>query len=177
MRFAIVPDRTSITASVPRRSAAIASNRKTVGSSPYVSSPRGASAIAWRIRSVGNVGVSLRRLIAVGAVTSGSCLVKIGKLGPSIPRTGLLVVCTAGLGRRSRLENVGDALRHVGEGRSEGGGTGRLREADDRSCEDIGEDRREQLALQHAAGRDDLGGPQATPRSGPTQRAPLEQHA
>jgi NAD-dependent deacetylase len=46
---------------LPRRSATAASRRATVGSSPYTSSPTGASAIALRMAAVGFVTVSLRR--------------------------------------------------------------------------------------------------------------------
>ena len=60
-RFPIVPLATKTAASLPNRSAAIASKALTWGSSPYTSSPSSASYIALRISSEGWVTVSLRR--------------------------------------------------------------------------------------------------------------------
>ena len=57
----IVPEVTKRPASFPNRSAATASRRLTVGSSPKTSSPTSASAMARRISGVGLVTVSLRR--------------------------------------------------------------------------------------------------------------------
>ena len=59
----IVPVGSNSAASRPNISAARASRRFTVGSSPYTSSPTSASAIAFRIFAVGRVTVSLRRSI------------------------------------------------------------------------------------------------------------------
>ena len=61
MRLPWVPLVTSTAASLPSISAAIASSRLTVGSSPATSSPTSAVAMAWRISGVGRVFVSLRR--------------------------------------------------------------------------------------------------------------------
>src|SRR5580700_2338774 len=55
------PVGTNKAASFPKISAARFSNRFTVGSSPYTSSPTSASAIARRISTVGRVTVSLRK--------------------------------------------------------------------------------------------------------------------
>ena len=60
-RLPIVPLATKTAASLPNRSAAIASRRLSVGSSPKTSSPSSASAIARRISGEGWVTVSLRR--------------------------------------------------------------------------------------------------------------------
>src|SRR6185436_19261245 len=60
-RLPIVPDATKTAASLPRREAAIASRRWTVGSSPHTSSPTSARAMASRISGVGSVSVSERR--------------------------------------------------------------------------------------------------------------------
>ena len=54
----MVPLGTNRAASLPSRSAAFASRRLTVGSSPKSSSPTSASAIALRIAGVGRVIVS-----------------------------------------------------------------------------------------------------------------------
>src|SRR5580658_7249014 len=61
MVLPIVPVGTNSAASLPAISAARASSRFTVGSSPYPSSPTSASAMARRISGVGRVTVSLRR--------------------------------------------------------------------------------------------------------------------
>src|SRR5712692_7717739 len=61
IRFPMQPVGTNSAASFPKISAARSSNRLTVGSSPYTSSPTSASAIARRISAVGRVTVSLRR--------------------------------------------------------------------------------------------------------------------
>jgi hypothetical protein len=60
-RFAMVPLETNRPASFPTRSAAIASSRLIVGSSPNTSSPTSAVAIASRMAGVGRVTVSLRK--------------------------------------------------------------------------------------------------------------------
>src|SRR5262245_27214026 len=60
-RLPWVPEVTNSPASLPSRSAAVASSRSTVGSSPHTSSPTGARAIASRISGVGMVRVSDRR--------------------------------------------------------------------------------------------------------------------
>src|SRR5215217_3207371 len=62
--LAIVPDGTYSAASFPSSAAASDSRRRTVGSSPYASSPTSASAIARRISGVGVVTVSERRSTA-----------------------------------------------------------------------------------------------------------------
>src|SRR5437867_7096921 len=59
--FPIVPEATKRPASLPSRSAAIASSRLTVGSSSQTSSPTSARAMASRISGVGSVSVSDRR--------------------------------------------------------------------------------------------------------------------
>src|SRR5437867_9570853 len=61
MRLPCVPDATNRPASLPVRSAAMASSRFTVGSSSHTSSPTSARAIASRISGVGSVSVSERR--------------------------------------------------------------------------------------------------------------------
>ena len=68
-RLPIVPLATKIAASLPMRSAAIASRRLTVGSSPSTSSPISALAIAWRMEGDGRVTVSERRSM----VRDGCC--------------------------------------------------------------------------------------------------------
>src|SRR5207245_10751942 len=60
-RLPMVPEATKSPASLPLRSAAIASSRLTVGSSSHTSSPTSARAMASRISGVGNVSVSERR--------------------------------------------------------------------------------------------------------------------
>src|SRR5581483_2646222 len=70
-RFDIVPLATKTAASLPVRSAAIASSRRTVGSSPSTSSPTGASAIARRISSEGSVTVSERRSMMRSGIAAG----------------------------------------------------------------------------------------------------------
>src|SRR5213082_2800527 len=60
-RLPMVPEATKTAPSLPRREAAIASSRWTVGSSPHTSSPTSARAIASRIAGVGRVSVSERR--------------------------------------------------------------------------------------------------------------------
>src|ERR1700675_2666504 len=60
-RLPWVPDVTKSPASLPSRSAASASRRRTVGSSSQTSSPTSARAIASRISGVGSVSVSERR--------------------------------------------------------------------------------------------------------------------
>src|SRR5919201_4302284 len=60
-RLPMVPEATKTAASLPRRAAAIASRRWTVGSSPQTSSPTSARAMASRISGVGSVSVSERR--------------------------------------------------------------------------------------------------------------------
>jgi hypothetical protein len=62
--LAMVPLGTSSAASVPSRSATRSCSARTVGSSPYTSSPTSASAMARRIPAVGRVTVSERRSIA-----------------------------------------------------------------------------------------------------------------
>ena len=57
----MLPVGTNSAASLPKISAASCSNRLTVGSSLYTSSPTSASAMARRISGVGRVTVSLRR--------------------------------------------------------------------------------------------------------------------
>src|ERR1700730_17704843 len=61
MRLPMHPVGTKIAASLPKSFAASRSNRFTVGSSAYTSSPPSASAMARRISGVGRVTVSLRR--------------------------------------------------------------------------------------------------------------------
>ena len=61
--FAIVPLGTKIAASLPSSAAIRSCSARTVGSSPYWSSPTGALAIAARIASDGSVTVSERRSI------------------------------------------------------------------------------------------------------------------
>src|SRR5580693_8603266 len=69
------PVGTKSAASFPNISAARRSNRFTVGSSPYTSSPTTASAIARRISGVGRVTVSLRKSTMLSnAVTSSGSL-------------------------------------------------------------------------------------------------------
>jgi len=63
--FAIVPLGTNSPASFPSSAAIRSCNKLTDGSSPYWSSPTGASAIARRIAGEGRVTVSERRSIAV----------------------------------------------------------------------------------------------------------------
>src|SRR5919109_5457335 len=60
-RLPCVPDVTKSPASLPSRSAAAASSRWIVGSSPQTSSPTSARAMASRISGVGSVSVSERR--------------------------------------------------------------------------------------------------------------------
>src|SRR4051812_39066838 len=177
MRLAIVPERTSMAASVPNRFAASASNLRTVGSSPYVSSPSGASAIALRIRSVGRVWVSLRRLITLGAVTSRSRLIRYGWLRPEISVVGLLVVCTGRLGRRSNGDEVGHTLGRVGERGTERRRGGRLVQTHDRSPKDVRDDRAEQRTANHPARRYDFRRLQPAARLGQPERDPLEHRA
>src|ERR1700675_4447862 len=61
IKFPMHPVGTNKAASFSKISAARFSNRFTVGSSPYTSSPTSASAIARRISTVGRVTVSLRK--------------------------------------------------------------------------------------------------------------------
>ena len=67
--FAIVPLGTNSAASLPSRAAMRSCKALTVGSSPYWSSPTGASAMARRMPGEGRVTVSERRSIdsAMGA--------------------------------------------------------------------------------------------------------------
>src|SRR3989449_4013256 len=60
-RLPMVPEATKSPAALPRRSAASASSRLTVGSSSQPSSPTSARAMASRISGVGSVSVSERR--------------------------------------------------------------------------------------------------------------------
>src|SRR2546427_2364543 len=60
-RLPMVPEATKSPAALPRRSAASASSRLTVGSSSQTSSPTWAGAMASRISGVGSVSVSERR--------------------------------------------------------------------------------------------------------------------
>src|SRR5438093_986163 len=60
-RLPMVPEATKSPAALPRRSAASASSRLTVGSSSQTSSPTSARAMASRISGVGSVSVSERR--------------------------------------------------------------------------------------------------------------------
>ena len=74
-----VPLVTRTASSLPSRSAAIASSRFTVGSSPSSASPSSASAIATRISVLGRVLVSLRRStvlmsLSVDARLSSRCV-------------------------------------------------------------------------------------------------------
>ncbi len=62
-RLAIDPVGVKRAASLPNSPATCSSSARTVGSSPYTSSPTSARAIAARIPSVGLVTVSLRRSI------------------------------------------------------------------------------------------------------------------
>ena len=62
-RLAIDPVGVNRAASMPNSPATCSSRSRTVGSSPYTSSPTSARAITWRIASVGLVTVSLRRSI------------------------------------------------------------------------------------------------------------------
>ena len=61
--LAIDPVGVKSAASLPKRPATFSSRARTVGSSPYTSSPTSAEAIAARMASVGLVTVSLRRSI------------------------------------------------------------------------------------------------------------------
>src|SRR6266851_9675397 len=60
-RLPMVPEATKSPAALPRRSAASASSRLTVGSSSHTSSPTSARAMASRMSGVGRVKVSERR--------------------------------------------------------------------------------------------------------------------
>src|SRR5712692_9017977 len=74
-RLPWVPDVTNSAASLPSRSAASASSRRTVGSSSHTSSPTSARAIASRISAVGSVSVSERR-------STTSCMRSIPIISP-----------------------------------------------------------------------------------------------
>src|SRR3990170_8625275 len=100
-RFPIVPDGTNKAASLPRRSAANAWSRLTVGSSPKTSSPTSARAIASLIAGVGWVTVSERRS------TIRECVVVISTPKPSARAISCRVV------RRDRPAGAGDGLNQI----------------------------------------------------------------
>src|SRR5579863_7303536 len=81
------PVGTNSAASLPKSSAARRSNRFTVGSSPYTSSPTSASAIARRISGVGRVTVSLRKstIFSSGVTASGSLRCPLFAIVPTSP--------------------------------------------------------------------------------------------
>ena len=68
--LAIEPVGVNSAASWPNSPATRSSSARTVGSSPYTSSPTSADAIARRIASVGRVTVSLRRSMRSGTPTT-----------------------------------------------------------------------------------------------------------
>lgn len=72
-RLAMVPLGTKTAPDFPMRSAAMASRRRTVGSSPKTSSPTAAAAIAALIAGVGWVRVSERRSIVVTTAGPPRC--------------------------------------------------------------------------------------------------------
>src|SRR5712691_1883263 len=84
IRLPCVPEATNRPASLPNRSAAMASSRLTVGSSSHTSSPTSARAIASRISGVGSVSVSERRsTTSCMAVSSGLALRREPLGGPA----------------------------------------------------------------------------------------------
>src|SRR5688572_21666227 len=108
-RLPMVPEATKSPASLPRRAAACASRRWTVGSSPQTSSPTSARAMASRISGVGSVSVSERR-------STMSCTVALLPQGPQ-PGVGALAPLGGAVVRGALAQQLdgflGLALGHV----------------------------------------------------------------
>src|SRR6185436_17134020 len=113
-RLPMVPEATKRPASLPRRAAAVASSRWTVGSSPQTSSPTSARAMASRISGVGSVSVSERRstksctgsLLPLRAQALDGALaplgesVVVGELAKQLDRLAVLALGEVDLGQR-----------------------------------------------------------------------------
>src|SRR5438445_9098122 len=122
-RLPCVPDATKRPASLPVRSAAMASRRLTVGSSSHTSSPTSARAMASRISGVGSVSVSERRSTMSCTMVSLAALAQLldgalaplgepvvrGQLLQELLRLALLALGEVDLGQR--VERLGDHQR------------------------------------------------------------------
>src|SRR5207248_454049 len=122
-RLPMVPEATKRPASLPRRAAASASSRCTVGSSPQTSSPTSARAMASRISGVGSVSVSERRSTMSCTMLSLAAFAKLldgplaplgepvvrGQLPQEVLRLALLALGKVDLGQR--VERLGNHQR------------------------------------------------------------------
>src|ERR1700736_2683548 len=119
------PVGTKSAASLSKISAARASRRLTVGSSPYPSSPTSASAMARRISGVGRVTVSLRRStkpdVPAGAV-AGAISPMLATRAPATPAWP----APGGAERAQSLGGVGEFGVHPGDAGEELSGAGHV---------------------------------------------------